>query len=486
MRKIVFSLIILTAFSCIEDDRSDFEPLRSSLVFDDGGRSAAERDEVVRIEFTLRTGASIQSIQVGGADVSAFEASSEEQQVFFDFTVPATAVVEEDLVIPVVINDELGRTLEREYVISVIKATVPFPSAIVDTDTKLDSSFNYLITENITVTNGATLTIPAFTNVVFSSDTATTGDFLDIEIEAGAQLVATGTSERPVVFTSDKALSGSGEAGQWGRIKINGSDGISSGTLRYVRIEYGGAKEVALRMDDVDESTEIEFVQIYESARLGMELRGGTVNLKHMVFTNNTGISIEYDNGDTDYTGFGQFFVLENSEFPSKDGAVRELESRDDANITLSNITIIGPGVSEDGSADPVRIRNDAGPTKFYNSVMADFPDDGFRFDPEGVITGIDGDNVVAHSYIFQIANLPTRDGNSIPLPFETEATTYSNVIDKTGTPGAAEGIESGSFVPDAIIDSAFDPSTLDPFFDPAPYVGAIGDTDWTSGWTRD
>ena len=67
---------------------------------------------------------------------------------------------------------------------------------------------------------------------------------------------------------------------------------------------------------------------------------------------------------------------------------------------------------------------------------------------------------------------------------FETDAATFNNVIDAGATPAAATGIGVNDFIPDALIPSAFDPTTLTGF-SAGTYVGAFdGTTDWTAGWS--
>ena len=90
----------------------------------------------------------------------------------------------------------------------------------------------------------------------------------------------------------------------------------------------------------------------------------------------------------------------------------------------------------------------------------------------------------------FQIGDQPTRDdfddpvtGDPRPLAYETDAL-FLNTIDAANTPAAAAGIGVNDFVPDAAIMSTFDPTTLGGTFSAGSYVGAVGTTDWTLGWT--
>ena len=489
--------LLLAFWGCSPDDRDNFEPIRPNIVFEDGASASAERNQSVDIVFTLRIGAAITSIKVNGVDAT-FDPNAEEQEVTFTYTVPDNAEVEQELSLPVEVVDELNRTLQREFLVSVLKTTVPFPAAVVDTDTKLDSSFNYLITERVSVTNNATLAIPSGTNVVFDTDTAANGGFLDMEIEAGARLVTTGTADRPVVFTSSAALAGQGEAGQWGRLVIEGAPGINSGSMRYTRIEYGGI-DVAnpgspddlndvdcFRLNDVDANTTIEFVQVYKCLGGGIRAQGGNVNLRYCMATGNGSSGLYLRGG---WQGMGQFLIVNHDE--EDDHGDRDLHVRDaDTNITLANMTFTGAGRDpdiEDASLDAARIRSDNITYQIYNSIFAEFAEDGIRaqnYDP-----GLD---IISYCYIFQIAGV--GDDGIIPIG-ETEGTTalrenavvfaeqsFNNEIDADNT--LIEGIDEESFVPDAKVEVAFDPSTLDPFFDPATYVGAIGDADWTVGWS--
>ena len=145
------------------------------------------------------------------------------------------------------------------------------PTPIVDGDVITELNGN--ITENATigvesvkltgmtiVRSGATLTIPAGTTITANGG----GNSVYLLVERGAKIIAEGTADKPIVFTSDVQKSGS-----WGGLLINGAAPIShatgganeaateinvdikfggdnvaddSGVLNYVKIEYSGAK----------------------------------------------------------------------------------------------------------------------------------------------------------------------------------------------------------------------------------------------------
>ena len=314
-------------------------------------------------------------------------------------------------------------------------------------------------------------------------------------IDSGAVLVAEGTAENPIIMTSERAVvEGLGEPapGDWKGLRLDGFAG-SSGTMRYVRVEYGGALEPdddfdgALQLRKVDAATTIDYVQVYRSLGFGFEIRGGSVNVRHAMVTEagNTSLTIN-DEDDVPYTGNLQYVILHTDNLSTKPD--RDLEVRDGAAVTMANLTMLGSGYTlEEGDISAIRVRQDVGSLRLFNSIVAEYTNDGVRVDAPDLISGVDGPLVVAHSYLFHIGDDVTRDESEpevLPLPFETEADTYTNTITADEVPPAAVGIGVGDFVPDAAISSSYNSSTLGVFFTDADFIGAIGSENWTSGWS--
>ena len=188
---------------------------------------------------------------------------------------------------------------------------------------------------------GATLTIDPGTTIV--GDPATRGTLV---VLPGARLIAEGTPERPIVFTS-AAAEGQRRAGDWGGLLLLGrapinlrdaageprrgrveglaSDGAegayggedaadSSGVLRYVRIEYSGValgpnNEInGLTLAGVGRGTQIDHVQVRHSADDCFEFFGGTVDAHHLICQAPGDDAFDWDLG---YTGRLQFVLAE-------------------------------------------------------------------------------------------------------------------------------------------------------------------------------
>jgi hypothetical protein len=177
----------------------------------------------------------------------------------------------------------------------------------------------YTLSGYVKVTNGAVLTIEPGTKIV--GDPGVAGSSL--WIRRGARLEAVGTAAEPIVFTSAKP-EGQRKPGDWGGIIMVGNGIInrttspiltegpgavaedysggtnnasSSGTLRYVRIEFagfdvsnGGGQELnSLSMYAVGSGTTIEYVQAMSGLDDSFEWWGGAVNGKYL---------ISYESGD--------------------------------------------------------------------------------------------------------------------------------------------------------------------------------------------
>ncbi|MCB0573386.1 MAG: T9SS C-terminal target domain-containing protein, partial [Saprospiraceae bacterium] len=167
----------------------------------------------------------------------------------------------------------------------------------------------YLLSGFVYVKNDATLTIEPGT--VIKGDKNTKGSLI---VTRGCKIVASGTPDEPIVFTSNEATP---TYGDWGGVIIcgkaptnasnNGVDGEglveggvgelyggndpmdNSGVLRYVRIEYAGIafqpnNEInGLTMGGVGAGTTIEYVQVSYANDDAFEWFGGTVNCKYLI-----------------------------------------------------------------------------------------------------------------------------------------------------------------------------------------------------------
>ena len=146
--------------------------------------------------------------------------------------------------------------------------------------------------------------------------------------------MADGTPDAPIIMSSDAAI-GSRARGQWGGLIINGSaptnQGVtfgegdtgafggnnpsdSSGTLRYVRLEFAGIEfspdnELnGIAFQGVGSGTIVDHVQVHMNQDDGIEMFGGTVNLKYVLVTGARDDSFDWTDG---WTGKGQFWVAQ-------------------------------------------------------------------------------------------------------------------------------------------------------------------------------
>ncbi|MEJ8631667.1 hypothetical protein P0F65_21640 [Sphingomonas sp. I4] len=198
---------------------------------------------------------------------------------------------------------------------------------------------------------GATLTIAA--GVVIAADsTEATNDLL--LVNRGSKISAIGTRDAPIVFTSQQNLVSNGVSdasqGQWGGIILLGRaptavcatgtgpnnaggtsttcqqaiEGVtgrfygganqtdSSGQMSYVQIRYSGiaisdGNELqGLTLGGTGSGTVLDHIQSHNSADDGIEIFGGTSNLKYIAITGADDDGFDIDNG---YRGFMQFLI---------------------------------------------------------------------------------------------------------------------------------------------------------------------------------
>jgi len=234
-----------------------------------------------------------------------------------------------------------------------------------------------LLQNKVYVTNNATLTI--LPGTIIRGDYSTQGTLI---ITKGSKIIADGTQDQPIIFTSNEEI-GLRAEGDWGGLVILGQavnnqpgglaniegitpssntqyggsdDSDNSGILRYVRVEFGGIplepnKEInGITFGSVGSSTIIDFVQVSFSGDDSFEWFGGTVNCKHLIAYK--GIDDDFDT-DFGYRGNVQFglAIRDNTRYDAP-GDSNCFESDNDATgssnlpqtaAVFSNFTIVGP-----------------------------------------------------------------------------------------------------------------------------------------------
>ncbi|WKN45613.1 hypothetical protein [Tunicatimonas pelagia] len=487
----LYTIALLSVFvlSCedFDEDREGFTPPKPVLEFPEGASFSTQRDSVASIVIRYNVLSEITSLTASqsGTDLRTIPLeglNSVEDTLTFNYTVPTEAAFG-SLPIEFTVTDQDGRQQTETFVVDVIRGLREFSAETIATEVTLSADSIYRFASSVTIAEGGTLNIPPGSLILAAVDTANPVTI----ITEGGRLVAEGTAEAPIIFTSANTLTQTAAPGDWGGFILRGDEddpSYSPFSLRYVRVEYagGGEEESALFIREVS-STPMEYVQTYFSGNYGFYVREGTFAFKHCISTSDasTGFYLRTAAGNA------QFLIIDSE----VDHGDRDLHIRDGEPVTISNATFIGNGRDEGEDLDGARIRDDAGPFRFYNGIVAEYPDDGIRLQRYE-----EGQDIIAHTFIFQIGGMqddgigtedPDVEEGPSPLRgagliFYNQREQFNNQIDIDST--LVSGIDSDSYVPDEIPTVSFDPSTLGEFFDTAPYAGAIGDTNWTAGWS--
>jgi hypothetical protein len=285
----------------------------------------------------------------------------------------------------------------------------------ISSDRTLKANYTYTIRGIVYVTNGAKLTIEPGTTI--HGETSSKGALV---ITRGSRIIADGTKDKPIIFTSDASAP---KRGDWGGVVIcgkaptnasfNGQAGVgqveggvnngeglglyggvdaadNSGILHYVRIEYAGYAYLpdnelnGLTLAGVGNGTKIDYVEIYKANDDAIECFGGTVNLKHTVFVSTLDDDYDTDNGWSGQVQFG--IVLRDSSIADISKS-ESFESDNDANGSAltpqtrgvySNMTIIGPRATTSNVGNSLflagaQIRRNSS-ISIFNSVIMGYP----------------------------------------------------------------------------------------------------------------
>jgi hypothetical protein len=249
-------------------------------------------------------------------------------------------------------------------------------SGNITSTTTLTSDKEWVLKGYVYVTDGAKLIIQPGT--IIKSDISEKGALC---IERGAQIVAEGTTSKPIIFTSGRPA-GERTPGDWGGIVILGraktnrtseptieggigrafggtNDLDNSGILKYVRIEYAGIAAMpnseinALTLGGVGSGTTIENVQTIYANDDAFEFFGGTVNAKNLYAYGTADDDYDFDFG---YTGtITNGVAKRDPQFVDNGDAGNGIECDNDGTGSsaqpfthpkLFNMILVGPNVS--------------------------------------------------------------------------------------------------------------------------------------------
>jgi len=355
-------------------------------------------------------------------------------------------------------------------------------------------------------TRSATLTINPGTKIFGQAG----ADY--IWIRRGSKIMAEGTPDNPIVMSGPQQLS----AGEWGGLVISGYAPVNgcnvdvpvcetpfeaitsefyggnnpadnSGVVKYVQILFAGNavrpdEELnGLTLNGVGSGTLINYVHVHEGLDDGVEMFGGTAQMKHVVVTNIQDDSLDWGNG---WKGRAQFVLVKQSPSVGDRGIEADNNEKNNDSLPrsqpiLSNITIIGR--TGETATQGILLRRGTG-ANIWNTVVTGSPtclmiDSAPTFVNAGSPGRLTGSLTMENSFVQCASNYKDGTGATFAVSDwflsqpenKAEDPLLNGYLPATGSPL----ILGGAAVPD-------------PFFTVVDYVGAFKDSDddWTEEWT--
>ena len=387
----------------------------------------------------------------------------------------------------------------------------------INADTILRKQNTYILKGLVYMVGNHTMTVEAGTTVKGSFSGS---DVAALIITRGSKLIAIGTPDNPIIFTS---AAPNPQSGDWGGIVLcgkapintsyNGTAGLyqveggidnangdglagsgdatvpapvsndNSGTLQYIRIEFAGYayqpdKEInSLTMAGVGNGTTIDHIEVTYAKDDAYEWFGGTVNCKYLIAYKTQDDDFDTDNG---FSGKVQFGLIIRDSLIADISKSEAFESDNNSSGTtaapkttaiFSNVTAIGPRATLNNAGNSLflagaQIRRNSG-ISIYNSIIMGWP------------LGIYVDATTGNSTALNIEDSTLRlrnvtlAGNTVNLKF---AGTAGSTINSDAT---LSSWFTNSFYNNDLLTNTSDAKLIQPFNytapDPTPFAGANG-----------
>lgn len=462
---------------------------------------------------------------------------------------------DDDPVTPIDDNDDDDPIEElHPYADRIVDNGVIFAGPINGDRTLVADSVYYL--DGYVFVESGTLTIEPGT-VIMGFETpseVSEGNETSLIITRNARIEAEGTPDNPIIFTSEldeEPLGGSIILNQtnsklWAGLIILGNapayaggntdaiqiEGIpdgeeraqyggdveddDSGTLRYVSIRFSGAEigpgdEIqGLTLGGVGSGTTLEYIDIFVSADDGIEIFGGTVNIRNISVAFSEDDSFDFDLG---WAGNGQYLFALQGGNGADHGGEWDGASPDNAPLystgRLYNMTLIGQGLNSTARAnDAVAVlMRDGSAYSIYNSIITDFNGLGIEIEDLDVaedsydktVLDANGDGAAVAGNMWYVGNATSIEtmvkvtDTAVSRDSDGSATAawltgQSNIFEDPQLGGICRTVDCGQLDP---IPAAASATTLavnvnENGVDQTTYIGAFDPavTPWIAGWT--
>jgi len=379
----------------------------------------------------------------------------------------------------------------------------------------LPNNATYLINGKTTVGGGRN-TQPGTLTIEPGTIVQGIGQGIDyLVVQPGSKLYAEGTATAPIIFTGPTDVPGS-----WAGLVLAGNavnnsctgatpcafeadsnvtfggndDNDSSGALRYVQIRYAGQvirenEELnALTLLGVGRGTVLDHIQVHAGKDDGLEMFGGSVNVKYYVGTAVEDDCLDFAEG---YTGKIQYAYCKQTATASSDSNGVESDNKPNAFDLLprtqpkvANVTLVGVASGNEG----IRIRRGSG-GNFYNIVATGFGQECLNFNDNATFTASGTAQAPTATGVLTMSGAALgcttnfEDSGSEPFPVSAWYRGQSGNSD-----GAAAALGLSGRFPSAssILLGTGAAVPNDSFFERTAFKGAFGGvmTDWTQGWT--
>lgn len=408
-------------------------------------------------------------------------------------------------------------------------------SGNITTNTTLTADKVWTLEGYVRVLDGATLTVEPGT-IVKGKKAAAGINSSALIIERGGKIIADGTAENPIIFTSSQ-LVGSRSIGDWagiivcGRAGTNISGGVgqyesgilgadvaqygsatpvdndNSGIIRFVRIEYAGVqiqqdKEInGLTLCAVGSGTVVENVQVSYGGDDAFEFFGGTVNCKNLIAYRSTDDDFDFEFG---YRGTIQFAIsMKDPNIADAAGASNGIECDNGVGEAdqpynkpvLSNFTFIGPGAGANDKHNSGVLFRKGTQFVLVNSIIVNHLKGGVEIATAqaGAFVAA-GQSVLKNNLVFAIAN-PFKVSSSA---FGGDAAAFTALATDPANgntilaDAAAAGITSIDLAnPNPTLTATSPAKTgasftgLPASFQQVTYRGAADTNNWAAGWSN-